>query len=71
MEKPSNILTTTDEVSSFIEGFTQCYMETGNEYFYIPHWFLKHGVNKYEILSFEKLPKEIKDYIQKQRHEKK
>ena len=49
----------TEEESNFIESFSQIYMEDGDSYYHIPHFFKKEGKNKYEIIYPDQVPKEV------------
>lgn len=39
----------------------------GEEWFYMPYWFKKVSDGKFEVCSFEHLPKYVKEIIKKSR----
>lgn len=62
---------TTEETATFIKNGSK--VQSGEtSYYYIPYWFKStEDPLVFEMLSFEKLPKELTDLILKERQEKK
>lgn len=56
----------TKEQSDFIEQ-NGSHVYDGNDWYYLPHWYKKKGEGLYEIVSFEKLSNDVKDFIANER----
>lgn len=54
--------------SAFLEKFCNKIESRSGEWFWMPYWFKKVGEDIYEQYSFDKLPQEIKDEINKIRN---
>lgn len=50
--------------SDFLEKTaTKVVLPSGDEWFYLPHWYKKVGEQTFEIVTFEKLPNELIVYL--------
>jgi len=55
------------EVAEFLKNFSNTIEAGGKTYFYLPYWYKIVDGNVFDEISFEDLPKEVVEHIQRER----